>query len=40
MVCSLVLEVCVPAMLATLVLIAVTVPQATMRNLKDFVNVC
>ena len=40
MVHSVVLEVCVPAMLATLVLIAVTVPQATTRHLMDFVNVC
>ena len=40
MVRLLVLEVSVPARLATLVPIAVTVPQATTRHLMDFVNVC
>ena len=40
MVCSIVLEVCVPAILATLVLIAVTVPQATTRQLMECATVC
>ena len=40
MVCSVVLEVSVPARLATLVLIAVTVPRATTRHLMELVTVC
>ena len=40
MVQSVVLEVCVPAGLATLVPIAVTVPQATTRHQMELVIVC
>ena len=40
MVCLHVLEVSVPACLAILVLIAVTVPQATTAFLMDYATVC